>query len=136
MHTRTHARTCKLINMYCLTSCLTHEHLSRSPGLFGGGVLTYFCFMKWLFLLNVYIFILVFVFIAIPQMSFPNENNSTANVTSQTSSPNAIRAAQCSLRYVVVEPEGATVAQPFADFLQGTVSRQNLLGSFLSFGVV
>ena len=36
-------------------------------GSFGNGVLSYFTFLKWLFLLNVYIFILTLCFVIIPQ---------------------------------------------------------------------
>ncbi|KAI0218466.1 Transmembrane channel-like protein 7 [Lamellibrachia satsuma] len=102
-----------------------HVTLWRGPlntveGLFGGGVLTYFSFLKWLFLLNVYIFILVFAFTAIPQMTLPSENYSTANVTSLSYACNALRAAACSQLYAINDSADASVAQPYIDFLQGT----------------
>ena len=83
-------------------------------------MLTYFCFLKWLFLLNVYVFIIVFVFIAVPQMAFPSVGYATTNTSSM--SANTLRAGVCSQLYVVVTPVGATAAQPIVDFLQGTVS--------------
>ncbi len=86
-------------------------------------MLTYFSFLKWLFLLNIYIFVLVFIFITIPQLAFPNEdNNSTINVAANVSALNKeLRAAACSQLYVV-DTEGVSDSQAYVDFLQGTVS--------------
>ena len=92
-------------------------------GLFGGGVLTYFSFLRWLFLVNIYIFVLVFTFITIPQLTFPSDDtNSTVNVTINVSaSSKELRAAVCSQLYVV-DTEGVSDSQAYVDFLQGTVS--------------
>ena len=42
-------------------------------GEFGNGVLSYFKFLKWLWLLNIYIFILMTLFVVIPQAVFKED---------------------------------------------------------------
>merc|ERR1712142_1248787 len=48
-------------------------------GLFGTGVGSYFRFLKWLFLLNIPIFLVCFSFVTIPQLVHDFTNNSTAS---------------------------------------------------------
>ena len=55
-------------------------------GRFGNGVRSYFSLLRWLFLLNLYIFILVFCFVVIPMVVFENHRNSDATISSQPGS--------------------------------------------------
>ena len=110
-------------NNYCKT--ITNALLSCvPPGLFGGGVLMYFSFLRWLFLVNVVIFVLVFFFATTPRLAFPDDTatpNWTKYNTSDVTSQNIERADKCSVRYVVDEPDNPSDIQPFIDFLLGTV---------------
>ena len=57
-----------------------------------------------------------------------SEDYSTANVTSLSYACNTLRAADCSGLYAINDSADAPVAQPYIDFLQGTVSSLNSLG--------
>ncbi|XP_063445528.1 transmembrane channel-like protein 7 isoform X2 [Mytilus trossulus] len=60
--------------------------MKKVEGHFGTGVTSYFLFLKWIFLLNIPVFILTFGFVVLPQILFrynPTVTNSTnTNVTS------------------------------------------------------
>ena len=43
-------------------------HLKKIEGNFGSGVTSYFRFIKWLFLINISLFFLVFSFVTLPQL--------------------------------------------------------------------
>jgi len=60
----------------------------KFTGRFGSGVRSYFSFLRWLFLLNVYIFLLVFIFIVVPTIVFENLRNSDVSVSSQLNTAN------------------------------------------------
>ncbi|CAH1795477.1 unnamed protein product [Owenia fusiformis] len=47
---------------------LWYNHLKKIEGHFGTGVTSYFLFLKWMFLMNMPVFLLVFGFIVIPQI--------------------------------------------------------------------
>jgi len=103
-------------------------------GLFGGGVLMYFTFLKWLVTVNICIFLLVLFIIIIPQVAFPLD-------TTHSSPPeinlwHTDRAVNCSALYVVNYPERIISAQSVVDLLQGTVStditQRKTKGIFLS----
>ena len=88
----------------------------------------YFSFLRWLFLVNVVIFVLVFFFATIPQLAFPDDtatpNGARYYNTSDATSRNIERAEKCSGLYVVDEPDNPSGVQPFIDFLLGTVRMQ------------
>ncbi|XP_019614772.1 PREDICTED: transmembrane channel-like protein 5 [Branchiostoma belcheri] len=59
---------------------LWRSHLKKIEGFFGTGILSYFIFLKTLFLLNVPLFVLSFGFITIPQLVYqpsPTVNNAS-----------------------------------------------------------
>lgn len=60
--------------------------MKKVEGHFGTGVTSYFLFLKWIFLLNIPVFILTFGFVVFPQILFtynlPNGTSPTANRTS------------------------------------------------------
>ncbi|XP_078609735.1 transmembrane channel-like protein 5 isoform X2 [Branchiostoma floridae x Branchiostoma japonicum] len=59
---------------------LWRSHLKKIEGFFGTGILSYFIFLKTLFLLNVPLFVLSFCFITIPQLVYqpsPTVNNAS-----------------------------------------------------------
>ncbi|CAD5114164.1 DgyrCDS3307 [Dimorphilus gyrociliatus] len=82
-------------------------------GQFGPAVSSYFAFLKWLFFLNLYIFLISFCFIIIPQIIYNDKVDYSTSDTSTT--------AVCSRRYKdsVVVMKNDT-AQLVLDFLQGT----------------
>ena len=97
--------------------------------MYGGGVLTYFCFLQWLLLVNTCIFALVFTFVTLPQMLLPTEGDTLANMTAKSYSIYALRALRCSRRYDLNVPDNGSVVQSMADLVQGTVSDSKLLAS-------
>ncbi|XP_013408571.1 transmembrane channel-like protein 6 [Lingula anatina] len=60
-----------------------HGHLKKIEGHFGTGVTSYFRFLKWLFIINIPVFLLSFFFIVLPEMLFrgPYCQMITFNVT-------------------------------------------------------
>ncbi|KAK2185330.1 hypothetical protein NP493_240g05018 [Ridgeia piscesae] len=78
-------------------------------------------FLRWLFLVNVVIFVLMFFFATIPQLAFPDDT-ATPNETMYYNTPNKNikRAYNCSALYVVDEPDNPSGVQPLIDFLLGT----------------
>ncbi|CAK8673505.1 unnamed protein product [Clavelina lepadiformis] len=50
-------------------------------GRFGNGIRSYFAFLRWLFILNLYIFFLIFIFIVIPTIVFEQLRTTTINST-------------------------------------------------------
>ena len=86
----------------------------------------YFRFLRWLFMVNFFIFVLVFVFTVIPQAILPDDMTSS---TSKPTTPQYYEGDEgetnCSALYVVKKPEHAYSTQPVIDFLQGTVSTRN-----------
>ena len=86
----------------------------------GTGVLSYFIFLRWLFLLNIAIFCLVFFFIVIPYVAFASEGYTSAVLGDGTvSGVDTSKEATCSPLYVVnVSSSASTLIQ---DFLQGSV---------------
>jgi len=46
-------------------------------------VRSYFSFLRWLFLLNIYVFLLIFTFIVVPTIVFENLRNSDVSISSQ-----------------------------------------------------
>uniref|UniRef100_H2YN24 TMC domain-containing protein n=1 Tax=Ciona savignyi TaxID=51511 RepID=H2YN24_CIOSA len=51
---------------------LWRTSLHEVEGRFGNGIRSYFSFLRWLFLLNVYIFLLMFIFVSVPTIVFEN----------------------------------------------------------------
>ena len=45
-------------------------HMKKIDGNFGSGVTSYFLFIKWLFLVNIPLFFLVFTFVSLPQLLY------------------------------------------------------------------
>ena len=90
-----------------------------ATGHFGSGVLTYFTFLKWLFQLNLFIAVMLFLFIILPMIIF-NGLDYDETVTGSVNNTEAVELAiTCSELYVV------NISQPWyqyiADFIQGTV---------------
>lgn len=54
-------------------------------GRFGNGIRSYFAFLRWLFLLNIYIFTLVFFFICVPTIIFENSDSTSSTTSTSTS---------------------------------------------------
>ena len=111
-----------------------------TTGRFGNGVSSYFRFLRWLFLLNIAIFLLMFTFVVVPHIAFvkyglgdvvsttSSDNSSSgvmANVTATTSLLDLRQT--CSDAYVVTYD--TSVAQALIDFVQGTVSSIGSLGT-------
>ena len=93
-------------------------------GQFGSGVLTYFKFLKWLFQLNVVIFILMFVFVSIPQIAFANSSSSSIDpaTISENTTNSLLIAIRCTDLYESNVTHSAIWWEEFIDLLQGTVS--------------
>jgi len=49
---------------------LWQGHLKKIEGHFGTGVLSYFLFLKWLFYINIPVFVLTFAFVILPQILY------------------------------------------------------------------
>jgi hypothetical protein len=45
-------------------------HMKKIEGNFGSGVTSYFLFLKWLFIVNIPMFFLVFFFVTLPQLLY------------------------------------------------------------------
>lgn len=79
---------------------LWRQHFKEIEGSFGNGVLSYFTFLKWLLLLNVYIFILILCFVIIPQSLSTGEElplESRQNASAKREIINATRPSQFEL---------------------------------------
>lgn len=57
--------------------------MKKVEGHFGTGVTSYFLFLKWIFLLNIPVFILTFGFVVLPQILF-RYNQPATTVTNST----------------------------------------------------
>lgn len=49
---------------------LWRGHMKKIEGNFGTGVLSYFLFLKWLFYINIPVFVLTFAFVIMPQILY------------------------------------------------------------------
>jgi hypothetical protein len=79
----------------------------------------YFKFLKWMFQLNILLFLLVLLFLVLPE-ALLTDNSYTAAVTGATGLSNAtLLAATCSAAYTVNVSSSAV--ELVVDFLQGTV---------------
>ena len=105
------------------------ESLQTSAGHFGSGVASYFLFLRWLFFLNLWMFLLVTVFVVLPRMIFrPEDNPDTddiswinhANPTNDSNMTQMANVGECTSRYQV-DVRYDDVGQLVLDFLQGTV---------------
>ncbi|KAI0241788.1 Transmembrane channel-like protein 7 [Lamellibrachia satsuma] len=97
------------------------KSLKTIEGQFGSGVLMYFRFLRWLFMVNFFIFVLVFVFTVIPQAILPDDmTSSTSKATTPQYNEGDEGETNCSALYVVKKPVHAYSTQPVIDFLQGT----------------
>ncbi|XP_013388941.1 transmembrane channel-like protein 7 isoform X2 [Lingula anatina] len=89
----------------------------KIEGHFGSGILSFFTFLKWLFFLNIYLAVIVFTFVTLPQVIF---NTQSAYFTGNSSNlDTAIALANnCSEQYTV----NITTDWRYLilDFLQGT----------------
>ena len=88
----------------------------------GTGVESYFHFLRWIFFMNLIIFLLPFLFVVLPFALSSGSGYTTAVTGSGTVSGvlNTSYAETCSALYVVTESSAAgTLIQ---DFLQGSVS--------------
>lgn len=56
---------------------LWYEGIRNVEGHFGSGVATYFRFLRWLFLLNVFLTLFMVGFVVIPQALYTSYNNAT-----------------------------------------------------------
>ena len=91
-------------------------------GHFGAGVLSYFRFLKWLFQLNVLIFLLIFSFIVLPEIVFTADDTYSTAVTGTENYSSAVfTAINCSSLYEVNVTDSPI--QNIIDFLQGTVRK-------------
>ncbi|KAK2185332.1 hypothetical protein NP493_240g06006 [Ridgeia piscesae] len=94
---------------------LWSSSLKTIEGQFGGGVLMYFRFLRWLFTVNFAIFVLVVLFVIVPQATLSDDlapPNSTGDALEER--------VNCTKLYVVKEALNARSTQPIIDFLQGT----------------
>ena len=92
-------------------------------GNFGTGVVSYFTFLKWMFFLNVYIFILVFGLIVVPQVAFtqtPYDVHVAGVSAANGSSAATTLADNCTSRYTI-QVDSQNYGQLILDALQGTV---------------
>ena len=105
-------------------------------GVFGNGVSSYFRFLRWLFLLNVTIFLLIMAFLVVPQVALSEishhdnpshlASNSSMNVTRAPAENDTMA---CSTKYTV--NVDLSFVQVCLDFVQGTVSIRNLTWGFM-----
>ncbi|XP_076276956.1 transmembrane channel-like protein 7 [Lasioglossum baleicum] len=90
---------------------LWNESLKTIGGNFGMGIVAYFLFIKWLMYLNIALFLLMFLFIALPAIAFDApEEESCINSNSSHS------IACCSEQYWNITQESSSIA----DFVQVT----------------
>jgi hypothetical protein len=61
------------------------KYMKLTEGNFGTGVSSYFLFLKWIFLLNIPVFILTFGFVVLPQILFRYHPPVTTPVVNSTS---------------------------------------------------
>ncbi|XP_009859564.2 transmembrane channel-like protein 7 isoform X3 [Ciona intestinalis] len=76
---------------------LRHVQLWRTSiheveGRFGNGIRSYFAFLRWLFILNIYIFLLMFVFVCVPTVAFESLVHSGVNISSNSLNGNNVSA--------------------------------------------
>ncbi|XP_076063938.1 transmembrane channel-like protein 7 isoform X2 [Oratosquilla oratoria] len=105
---------------------LWYGSLRYVEGNFGTGLVAFFTFIKWLLYLNIFTFILIAVFILVPQIVFKHPEDPCSMVESNSTSGYINETQCCSQRYEisVTEPERQTdkplLVQLFLDGLQGT----------------
>ncbi|XP_052263365.1 transmembrane channel-like protein 7 isoform X2 [Dreissena polymorpha] len=63
---------------------LWRGHLKKIEGHFGSGVLSYFLFLKWLFYINIPVFILTFGFVILPQILYEHLGRGSSGSTNTT----------------------------------------------------
>ncbi|XP_064610385.1 transmembrane channel-like protein 7 isoform X2 [Liolophura sinensis] len=97
---------------------LFHDSFKAIEGYQGGGVLSYFVFLKWLLKLNFYIFLLMFLFTTLPDVIFPELDYSSSVTGSSTGTANQNLSITCSALYTVTTSVWAV--DNVQDFLQGT----------------
>ncbi|XP_056020163.1 transmembrane channel-like protein 7 isoform X5 [Ostrea edulis] len=92
--------------------------LKNVEGHQGTGVVSYFVFLRWLFFLNLVIFLMMLLFVTIPYISFTNSGYSYAVIGDGISGVDVSKESTCSPLYTVnVSSSAATLVQ---DFLQGS----------------
>ncbi|XP_062581702.1 transmembrane channel-like protein 7 isoform X2 [Saccostrea cucullata] len=92
--------------------------LKNVEGHQGTGVVSYFVFLRWLFFLNLFIFVLMLLFVTIPYAAFSNYGYSYAVQGEGISGLDVASAGTCTPLYTVnVSSDAATLIQ---DFLQGS----------------
>ena len=92
-------------------------------GNFGSGVVTYFRFFKWLFQLNIAIFLLMFFFVTIPQLAAVSSSlNITASAIPENTTDADLIAIRCSDLYETNITSSTLWWEQILDLLQGTVS--------------
>ncbi|XP_071128765.1 transmembrane channel-like protein 7 isoform X5 [Mytilus edulis] len=100
---------------------LWRSWFKRIEGHQGTGVLSYFVFLKWMFFLNLYLFLIMFWFVVFPPIVFNAESTYTTDVTgTSVSGVSTTNTATCTSEYdtsLVYSTSGARVVQ---DFIQGT----------------
>ena len=98
-------------------------------GHFGSGVVSYFTFLKWLFMLNLAIFLLLFLFLVLPQILFPPLGyDDWITGMGNTSDAGQNRSFICSALYdLSVNVSHNDPLQLVLDFLQGTVRNVKII---------
>ncbi|CAC5378720.1 TMC [Mytilus coruscus] len=100
---------------------LWRSWFKRIEGHQGTGVLSYFVFLKWMFFLNIYLFLIMFWFVVFPPVAFNKESTYTTDVTgTSVSGVSTTNTDLCSTNYdtsLVYSTSGGSVVQ---DFIQGT----------------
>ncbi|XP_061181691.1 transmembrane channel-like protein 7 isoform X2 [Saccostrea echinata] len=92
--------------------------LKNVEGHQGTGVVSYFVFLRWLFFLNLFIFLVMLLFVTIPFAAFSNYGYSYAVQGEGISGLDVASAGTCTPLYTVnVSSDAATLIQ---DFLQGS----------------
>ncbi|XP_039259218.2 transmembrane channel-like protein 7 [Styela clava] len=101
---------------------LWRSSIHEIEGRFGNGIRSYFAFLRWLFLLNLYIFTLVFFFICVPTIIFENlDTTSTVTTTTNTTE-------QCAYN-----PYNSTEIQPFSQYIIWWFTGQGFMENTLLF---
>ena len=106
------------------SGCTKECDRGRVAGQYGAAVASYFIFLRWLFFLNIFLCVLVLVFLMTPQFIFPVTGFDRA-VAGDTPNATVQLIASCSALY---EQKDKNVSRNFmshvSDILQGTVSRR------------
>ncbi|XP_033113350.1 transmembrane channel-like protein 7 isoform X2 [Anneissia japonica] len=99
-------RTKQKLSDFLLWFEVWRSSIKEVEGKFGTAVVSYFVFLKWMMFLNIYIFLLMFLFVVIPQVALNTSSNKVDNATCVVSYENTI--------------SNVTGIQLLLDFFEGT----------------